>query len=173
MCATSYLLGIAKLNKFHLIAVQTAILSNDFVFFLFCIWWGIHHTTLSFCRFNFFYRVQIFWEGHKFFKKSSNHLWHESSKIHNHYSLFRHFVDAVEFMDNAVSNNGKVFVNCVYGKSRSTSFVVVYLMLCHDWTALDALRHIRKKRPVQLNPGFLLQIVDLDYKLKWQRVSIA
>ena len=87
------------------------------------------------------------------------------------YSLFRHFVDAVEFMDDALSNNGKVFVNCVYGKSRSTSFVVVYLMLCHGWTALDALRHIRKKRPVQLNPGFLLQIVDLDYKLKWQRVS--
>ena len=80
-------------------------------------------------------------------------------------------MDAIEFMDDAILNKGKVFVNCVFGKSRSTTFVVVYMMVCHGWTALDALRHIRKKRPVQLNSGFLLQIVDLDYKLKWQKMN--
>ncbi len=74
-------------------------------------------------------------------------------------------------MDEAVLNNGKVFVNCVFGKSRSTTFVVAYMMLCHNWTALDALIHIRQKRPVQLNPGFLLQLVDLDYKIKWSRMN--
>lgn len=83
----------------------------------------------------------------------------------------RHFVDAVEFMDDAILQNGKVFVNCVFGKSRSTTFVLAYMMICHNWTALDALRHLRQKRPVQLNPGFLLQIIDLDYKLKWQRIN--
>ena len=81
------------------------------------------------------------------------------------------FLDVVEFMDDAIFSNGKVFVNCVFGKSRSTTFIVVYLMLVHDWTALDALRHIRKRRPVQINSGFLLQIADLDYKLKWMRIN--
>lgn len=74
-------------------------------------------------------------------------------------------------MDDALINDGKVFVNCVFGKSRSTTFVVVYLMVCQKWDALTALKHIRQKRPVQLNTGFLLQIVDLDYKLKWERMQ--
>ena len=85
--------------------------------------------------------------------------------------FFRHFADAAEFMDDAILKNGKVFINCVFGKSRSTTFVVVYLMLCHNWDALSALKHIRAKRPVQINSGFLLQLVDLDYKLKWEKIK--
>ena len=76
---------------------------------------------------------------------------------------------AAEFMDTAIQNNGKVFVNCVFGKSRSTTFVVIYMMLCHNFDALSALKHIRQKRNVQINSGFLLQIVDLDHRLKWER----
>ena len=84
--------------------------------------------------------------------------------------FYRHFADATEFMDDAIQKEGKVFINCVFGKSRSTTFVVVYLMLCHNWDALTALKHIRQKRPVQINAGFLLQLVDLDYKLKWEKL---
>ena len=87
-----------------------------------------------------------------------------------HIIFFRHFADATEFMDDAIQKEGKVFINCVFGKSRSTTFVVVYLMLCHNWDALTALKHIRQKRPVQINAGFLLQLVDLDYKLKWEKL---
>ena len=83
--------------------------------------------------------------------------------------ITRHFMKAAEFMDTAIQNNGKVFVNCVFGKSRSTTFVVIYMMLCHNFDALSALKHIRQKRNVQINPGFLLQIVDLDHRLKWER----
>ena len=85
--------------------------------------------------------------------------------------VFRHFADATEFMDDAIKKEGKVFINCVFGKSRSTTFVVVYLMICHNWDALTALKHIRQKRPVQINAGFLLQLVDLDYKLKWEKIK--
>ena len=78
-------------------------------------------------------------------------------------------MDAAEFMENAILNKGKVFVNCVFGKSRSTTLVVAYMMLCHNYDAVSALKHIRQKRNVQINPGFLLQLADLDYRLKWER----
>lgn len=57
----------------------------------------------------------------------------------------------------------------MFGKSRSTSFVVAFLMIQNDWRAMDALKHVRQRRNVQLNPGFLQQIADLDYKLEWAR----
>ena len=115
-------------------------------------------------------------------------------------------MDMAQFIDSALSDNGKVFVNCVFGRSRlkiilnilegsfnkvlfskvilnivffskvilnkvifnkvifnityfnclysttrrSTSCVVAYLMLKHDWSALKALTHIREKRPIQV-----------------------
>ena len=90
----------------------------------------------------------------------------------NIYTIARHFMEMAQFIDSALSENGKVFVNCVFGRSRSTSLscspssrsstcssstcsrstscVVAYLMLKHDWTALKALTHIREKRPIQV-----------------------
>ena len=97
-----------------------------------------------------------------------SHFFRQNEK--NHPTVFlRYFVDAAEFIEDAILNNGKVFVNCVFGKSRSTTFVVAYMMLCHNYDALTALKQIREKRDVQINNGFLLQLVDLDYRLKWLR----
>lgn len=83
--------------------------------------------------------------------------------------ICRHFMDVADFIDSALSDNGRVFVNCVFGRSRSTTCVVVYLMLKHDWSALRALKHIREKRPVQINDGFMQQLSDLDYKIAWAK----
>ena len=38
-------------------------------------------------------------------------------------------------------------------------------MLCHEWTLQSALHHIRRRRPVQVNYGFIQQLVDLEHKL--------
>ena len=46
-------------------------------------------------------------------------------------------------------------------------------MIEHDWTAIDALRHIRQKRNVQINYGFQQQLADLDHKLNWMREQAA
>lgn len=86
--------------------------------------------------------------------------------------ICRHFMEIAHFLDSALSSNGKCFVNCVFGRSRSTTCVVVYLMLKHDWGALQALQHIRKFRPVEVNEGFLQQLADLDFKLKWQKKKL-
>ena len=78
------------------------------------------------------------------------------------------------FIASALSSpEGRLYVNCVFGKSRSTTFVVAFLMIEHDWTAIDALRHIRQKRNVQINYGFQQQLADLDHKLNWMREQAA
>ncbi len=86
--------------------------------------------------------------------------------------MFRHFSLAVAFLAGALRSGGgesKIYVNCVFGKSRSTTFVTAYLMVEHGWRAADALKHLKERRDVQLNPGFLQQIADLDYELEWRR----
>ena len=78
------------------------------------------------------------------------------------------------FITSALSSpEGRLYVNCVFGKSRSTTFVVAFLMIEHDWSALDALKHIRQKRNVQINYGFQQQLADLDHKLNWMREQAA
>jgi hypothetical protein len=42
-------------------------------------------------------------------------------------------------------------------------------MIAEDMRALSALSQVRAKRPVQLNPGFLRQVSDLDFKLEFLR----
>ena len=41
--------------------------------------------------------------------------------------VFRHFMEVAEFLDSALSQNGKCFVNCVFGRSRSepTTFILL------------------------------------------------
>ncbi|XP_040580522.1 uncharacterized protein [Lepeophtheirus salmonis] len=84
--------------------------------------------------------------------------------------ICKHFSDVAKYINDALlqSSQNKVFVNCVFGKSRSTTCIVAYLMLIQGWTAMAALTHIRKKRDVLINYGFLNQIADLDYRMKWE-----
>eukprot|EP00095_Tigriopus_kingsejongensis_P003101 maker-scaffold428_size174301-snap-gene-0.19 protein:Tk03101 transcript:maker-scaffold428_size174301-snap-gene-0.19-mRNA-1 annotation:"dual specificity protein phosphatase 3" len=84
--------------------------------------------------------------------------------------ICRYFVNAAEFIDNALlTPDGKIYVNCVFGKSRSTTCIVAYLMICHDWPAIKALKHLRARRPVEINAGFRTQIADLEFKLNHLR----
>ena len=85
--------------------------------------------------------------------------------------IFRYFEEVATYIQEALTSNlnNKVYVNCVFGKSRSTTCVVAYLMLCQDWTAQHALEHIKRRRNVHINPGFLQQLIDLEHKIKWLR----
>ena len=80
--------------------------------------------------------------------------------------LSRYFTQVAEFIGQALSSGNKIFVNCVFGRSRSTTCIVAYLMLVQGWTLQSSLCHIRRQRPVQLNYGFVNQLVDLENKLE-------
>ena len=56
--------------------------------------------------------------------------------------------------------------NLIFALSiRSTTCVVVYLMLKYDWNALQALRHIRSYRPVEVI-DYTNDKIDMNIDLK-------
>ena len=66
---------------------------------------------------------------------------------------------------------GKVFVHCFQGISRSATLVIVYLMMYRKFTVEQAIKKIRKKRPVFPNDGFLKQLCELNEQLVKERME--
>lgn len=85
-------------------------------------------------------------------------------------NISQYFAEANEFIDNALAENDKncVLVHCNAGISRSSSFVIAYLMHKKMFKSYkDALKFVRKKRPiVSPNKGFEKQLINLEVKLK-------
>ncbi|ODN06111.1 Dual specificity phosphatase DUPD1 [Orchesella cincta] len=82
------------------------------------------------------------------------------------FDLSRFFEDAADFIDSACCSKGKVLVHCYVGMSRSATLVIAYLMIKKHMLAIDALAHIREKRAVYPNSGFVDQIIDLELRLR-------
>lgn len=83
------------------------------------------------------------------------------------YDLSAHFVDALEFIDKAITGGGKVLVHCVAGASRSASIAAAYLVRQLRISPEEAVERLRAARScVNPNPGFLRQ---LDVFAKSQR----
>lgn len=87
-------------------------------------------------------------------------------------NISQYFKPTVRFIDDAVSNNGRIFVHCRAGISRSVTLVVAYLMIRKDMTAADALRTVKLVRDIaRPNDGFLIQLANLDNKLREKRAK--
>ncbi|XP_043505587.1 dual specificity protein phosphatase 3-like isoform X1 [Polistes fuscatus] len=84
--------------------------------------------------------------------------------------ISKYFYTAASFIDEAVSNNGKVFVHCMVGVSRSATCVLAYLMIKKNMLAVDAIRIVREKRDIHPNYGFRSQLAQLDNQLRRQRL---
>ncbi|XP_076370755.1 dual specificity protein phosphatase 3-like [Tachypleus tridentatus] len=75
------------------------------------------------------------------------------------------FDEAVNFIDSALKNGGKVLIHCLVGISRSSTIAIAYIMIKKGMTAAEALRTVRMNRDVSPNKGFLQQLVELENKL--------
>lgn len=84
--------------------------------------------------------------------------------------ISRYFYPAADFIDEALSSGGKVFVHCVMGISRSSTCVLAYLMIKKGMLAVDAIRTVRRNRYIHPNNGFLHQLAQLDNQLRRQRL---
>ena len=84
--------------------------------------------------------------------------------------ISKYFYIAADFIDDAVSTGGKIFVNCMVGMSRSATCVLAYLMIKKEMLAVDAVRLVRKNRYIQPNDGFLHQLAQLDNQLRRLRL---
>lgn len=63
-------------------------------------------------------------------------------------NMLEHLKATNDFIENALSNGGAVFVHCAMGKSRSATIVVAYLMRKYGKTPDDALSQLCEGRPV-------------------------
>lgn len=55
------------------------------------------------------------------------------------------------------------------GRSRSATLFLAYLMICENMTVVDAVEHVKRRRRVIPNWGFLKQLRELDMQLLEKR----
>ncbi|CAD8093198.1 unnamed protein product [Paramecium primaurelia] len=69
------------------------------------------------------------------------------------------FDESNTFIENALNSQQNILVHCFAGKSRSTTFIIAYLIKNHKMTVNDALELVKTKRPIaQPNAGFMKQL---------------
>lgn len=74
-------------------------------------------------------------------------------------NLIDKFETAVNFIDKAIQENGKVLIHCVCGVSRSVSITAAYLIYKNKISAEKAIEIIKEKRDVACpNPSFMEQL---------------
>ncbi|XP_066549647.1 dual specificity protein phosphatase 13A [Amia ocellicauda] len=86
------------------------------------------------------------------------------------FDLSVQFRPAADFIHKGLKKkNGKVFVHCIMGISRSSTLVLAYLMLYHHLSLRDAILKVIQSRFIYPNRNFLRQLGDLDNQLKRKR----
>lgn len=90
-----------------------------------------------------------------------------------------------EWIESARATNGRVFIHCQRGVSRSTTFAISYLMWHKDATYYATLEDVKSKRSIASpNSGFATQLIAWEkrkslpttqpyrlYKVRLERVS--
>jgi protein-tyrosine phosphatase len=80
------------------------------------------------------------------------------------HSLAPHFANIIQFIQQARAENGKVFVHCEMGRSRSAAAVIAYLIACEGKSLKEAKLLVQEKRPIILiNPWFAADLLDLYF----------
>lgn len=59
------------------------------------------------------------------------------------------------------------------GRSRSATLFLAYLMICRNMTVVEAIEHVKKRRRIIPNWGFLKQLRELDTHLVDKRRGSA
>ena len=74
-------------------------------------------------------------------------------------NILKFFEEANEFIESALSADGKVLVHCFAGKSRASSFTLAYLIKKRYMSLKEAFELLRSRREIaQPNAGFFVQL---------------
>ncbi|XP_023804957.1 dual specificity phosphatase DUPD1 [Oryzias latipes] len=88
------------------------------------------------------------------------------------FDLSQYFFSAAQFIHETLSDaQNKLLVHCVMGRSRSATLFLAYLMIYENMTVVDAIEHVKKRRRIIPNWGFLKQLRELDQQLQQERSS--
>ncbi|KAL2083733.1 hypothetical protein ACEWY4_021506 [Coilia grayii] len=86
------------------------------------------------------------------------------------FDLSVYFRPAADFIHNALKRkDGKVFVHCIMGVSRSSTLVLAYLMLKRRLRLHVAIETLVQRRAIYPNRNFLTQLLELDAQLHRKR----
>ncbi|KAM9425842.1 dual specificity phosphatase 29 [Pholidichthys leucotaenia] len=86
------------------------------------------------------------------------------------FDLSQYFFSAAHFIQKTLINpQNKLLVHCVMGRSRSATLFLAYLMIYKNMTVADAIDHVKKRRRIIPNWGFLKQLRELDQHLLEKR----
>eukprot|EP00092_Neocalanus_flemingeri_P018985 GFUD01020570.1.p1 GENE.GFUD01020570.1~~GFUD01020570.1.p1 ORF type:complete len:216 (+),score=66.98 GFUD01020570.1:92-739(+) len=72
------------------------------------------------------------------------------------------FEEAVDWIDAALEEGGKILVNCFVGSSRSATVVIAFLLRHRKHSLKEAVVAVKKKRDVKPNEGFLQQLIEYE-----------
>ncbi|KAM9559988.1 dual specificity phosphatase 29-like [Salvelinus alpinus] len=90
------------------------------------------------------------------------------------FDLSQYFFSAAQFIDQTLNiPENKLLVHCVMGRSRSATLFLAYLMICKNMTVVDAVDHVKRRRRIIPNWGFLKQLRQLDTYLLEQRDGVT
>ncbi|XP_030196065.1 dual specificity phosphatase 29 isoform X2 [Gadus morhua] len=86
------------------------------------------------------------------------------------FDLSQYFYSAAKFIHEALRDpQNTLLVHCVMGRSRSATLFLAYLMIYHNMTVVDAVDHVKQRRRIIPNWGFLKQLRQLDESLQEKR----
>ena len=78
----------------------------------------------------------------------------------------KYFESSYKYIDEAIHNKGNVLVHCHAGVSRSSSFVIAYIMKSQKKTYDTVLDMVKSKRnKINPNPGFIQQLKEYEKEL--------
>jgi protein-tyrosine phosphatase len=78
-----------------------------------------------------------------------------------------YFEETNEFIHKAKLSGGKILVHCFLCSSRSSTFVIAYMIKYMGYTIINALNFLKDKRPIVMpNTGFLMQLQKYENKIK-------
>ena len=73
--------------------------------------------------------------------------------------------DAVDLIENIRRRNGRVYLHCAVGQSRSPSIAMAYIMKYEKKTLKEAHREVSACREIWPNPGFLEDLAAWEHEL--------
>eukprot|EP01097_Dermamoeba_algensis_P005627 TRINITY_DN3573_c0_g1_i1.p1 TRINITY_DN3573_c0_g1~~TRINITY_DN3573_c0_g1_i1.p1 ORF type:complete len:173 (-),score=28.36 TRINITY_DN3573_c0_g1_i1:135-587(-) len=81
-------------------------------------------------------------------------------------NIKQHFDHSIAFIDEGVSQNGKVLIHCAAGISRSSTILCAYLMKSRRMRFNEALSRVRTARSICTpNSGFQRQLLQFEAEI--------